>query len=440
MPDVFPAAVSDSRSESADASAQATRALIRDLHAAADRARDERLRLAQAQKQQQHQLEMHGGPAPVDQIVTLTDRIKQLDRVVQDRLDTLAQTQREIDIRSERINAMRHVIQTATDAFAEQVQNAQQFKVDLDAAKQAVRSCAGEVADDIRQQLAKNEAPIAARLKELVEMDRAIDKRVARMQQMHKQAAEAVDKHLLRALNNAKEQATELAAPIKAELDKHVLDRTQVLETAVQEMIAKLDVDVEEVLTPLTARFDAIVADAEQRADALAQSLPERVEGVLGSRIAQGLADLDKQAERQLSGLEADAAKRVASITRLAETSGESLAAALAKLSDQARTQADQTEQHLRRRIGELREGAQHMADLSIKQAELRSRSTPTTAAMPLAKSATSGASLDPRFVYAIDTSVPVKPVIQTPIVAESLDAFSRRVGRSQRSASHDAA
>ncbi|XAL99780.1 hypothetical protein OT109_00015 [Phycisphaeraceae bacterium D3-23] len=258
MPDALPAQVSDSRPDSTAASTEATRALVRDLHAAADRARDERLRLAQAQKQQQAQLDTQGGPAPVDQIVKLTDKIRQLDRVVQDRLDTLAKTQREIDIRTERVNAMRHVIQTATDAFAAQVESAQQFKCDIDAAKRAVRDSAGEVADEVRQQLAQTEEPIATRLKQLVEMDRAIDKRVSRMQQMHKQAAESVDKHLARALNDAKEQATELAAPIKQELDKHLLRRTQAIEEAVQAKIAELDVDVEDALA---ATFDEVRRD-----------------------------------------------------------------------------------------------------------------------------------------------------------------------------------
>ena len=53
-------------------------------------------------------------------------------------------------------------------------------------------------------------------------MDKQIDQRIARMQQMHKQANEAVDKHLLGALRSAKEQAAELAAPVKAEVNKHL--------------------------------------------------------------------------------------------------------------------------------------------------------------------------------------------------------------------------
>ncbi|MEM9414257.1 MAG: hypothetical protein AAGA29_02110 [Planctomycetota bacterium] len=436
MPDVLPAQVSDSHPEPA-ASAETTRALIRELHAAADRARDERLRLAQAQKQQRAHLDTQGGPAPADQVVKLTDKIQQLDRVVQDRLDTLAQTQHEIDIRTERVNAMRHVIQAATDAFAAQVEHAQQFKCDIDAAKQAVQACAGEVAEEVRQHLAQTEEPIATRLKQLVEMDRAIDKRVARMQQMHKQAAEAVDKHLARALNDAKEQATELAAPIKAELDRHLVERTGALEQAVQAKIAELDVDVEDALAPLTRRFDAVVADAGRRVDTLAASLPERVDDVLQRRITQGLADLDKQAQAQLAGLEADAAKRVTSITRIAQASGQSLAAALAKLADESRGKAEQAEQDIRRRAVELRKQSQHAAGLSVQQADRPRPVVPRQHPLPGGQPAPT---LDPRYTFSVDLESTVTPVIQGSIVAESLDAYSKRAGRTPRTATQDAA
>jgi hypothetical protein len=46
---------------------------------------------------------------------------------------------------------------------------------------------AGRVVEDIRQHLAEYEGPIANRIAQLTEMDEQIDKRIARMQQMHKQ-------------------------------------------------------------------------------------------------------------------------------------------------------------------------------------------------------------------------------------------------------------
>ena len=520
MPDTLPA--------NADAQAEQSRALIRDLHAAADRARDERLRLAQAHKQQQQSLDQRGGPAPVEQVENLTTTIQKLERAVQDRLDTLAQAEQAIDHRAERINTLRHVIQAATDAFTTQVENAQQFKCDTDAAKQAVRDSAGEVTEVVRQALAKTEEPIAARLKQLVEMDRSIDQRIGRMQQMHKQAADAVDRQLLRALNNAKEQAAELAAPMKAELDKHLLVRAQALEEAVHAKIAELDVDIEEALSPLTTRFDGIVSVAQQQADALAKALPARLDRAMEERLvtvrdtitkqveqllagnddaviaqmseryqqqvtqqleameeqhdtqARAVADelarriglasvqvqqrINAQADTRMVALEAALAKRLDAMSQSAQQSGKTITDALCQLATTTHTSVGKAqrdlaqqlsriepetdaaiaraEQHLRKRIAELRDGAQSMVDLSVRRLEQRYQSVGAGASRSnVAQSEgvvqSKSDPLDPRFAYdttlASTPALALAPIIQGPIIAESLEALSKRNTRATR-------
>lgn len=490
MPDALPI--------DATTSEEAARALTRDLHAAADRARDERLRLAQAQKLQQQLLDDRGGPAPIDQIVSLTDKIKQLDAVVQRRLDTLAQTESQIDERTGRLEQVKHALDQATAAFAKEVERAQQFKRYIDAAQREAMASAGGLAEAVKQQLADTEQPIAQRLAELAALDRSIDQRIARMRQMHKQAAETVDQHLARALSDAQEQATELAAPIKADLDKHLLRQTAALEKAVANKVAELDLDVEEALSPLTRRFDAIVSDATRRADELAQALPARLDDALDERVdglratfadqvaevldgkdpavvtkakdrytrqvrkrlvsltdkfddeANAIADdlerriaealeaarerLDAQADQRLAELESRLAKRVDSMAKLAEASGESVTAALTRLSTTAHDTAAQAEEDLADRLARLRpqadaalaETRKHLQNCVV---ELRA-GTEAMMAIPVHRRSTAESPrLDPAWAY--DITLPetgsLKTVIQADGVAAALGASAPR-------------
>lgn len=500
-------------------SEEAARALIRDLHAAADRARDERLRLAQAQKERQQRLDDRGGPAPVDQIVSLTDKIKQLDAVVQGRLDTLSQTEQRLDERTGRLEQVKHAMDQATTAFAQEVERAQAFKQFIDTAQREAMASAGDLADAAKQKLADCEQPIAQRLSELEALDRSIDQRTARMRQMHKQAADTVDKHLARSLSDAQEQAADLAAPIKAELDKHLVRQTEALEKAVGAKVAELDLDVEEALSPLTQRFDAIVTDANRRADELAQALPARLDDALEERIdalrdtfakqlaetvdgrdplvvtqakdryarqvrkrlaaltdkfddeANAIADdlerriaaaledarvrLDEQADGRMAELESRLARRVDAMAKLAETSGQSVTAALSRLSTTARDSADQAEQdladrlgrlrpqadaaveearlHLQQRIVELRQGALGMADIvTHSAAQPRPDRSPTRrrrVALGMRRP-------DPAMAYEIAdaTAAPQVQVVLVPEVTESLEQMGKRAGRSGHS------
>ncbi len=281
-----------SQSNTAQASSQA---LLDELRHAADRARDERLKLARLVKHSadlpisQPSSGADFGTTPDARFVALSQQIEKLEQTVEDKIQSLEQVQQDIESRSQYLESLRHTITDTTRAFVTQVEQAQHFKAHVDAAKQHVKMSAGRVVEDIRQHLSEYEGPIAKRIEQLTEMDEQIDKRIARMQQMHKQAGEAVDQHLLAALRSAKEQAADLAQPVKEEVDKHLASQSKVIEQAIHAKIAELDVDVEEALSPLTKRFDEIVAQAQGKADALADSLPKRIETL--AEEAQGKAE-----------------------------------------------------------------------------------------------------------------------------------------------------
>ncbi|MEO0477411.1 MAG: hypothetical protein AAF085_15810, partial [Planctomycetota bacterium] len=269
---------------------------------AADRARDERLKLARLVK---HSSELpvsqptatDSGATPDARFVALSQQVEQLEQKVAEKLQALDQVQENIDSRSQYLEELRHTITDTTRAFVTQVEQAQHFKAHVDAAKQHVKMSAGRVVEDIRQHLSEYEGPIAKRIEELTAMDEQIDKRVARMQQMHKQASEAVDKHLLGALRTAKEQAGDLAQPVKEQVDQHLIEQAKKIEDAIQTKIGELDVDVEEALAPLTERFNAIVAEAQGKAESLAQGLPERLEAMAVEQIEKVQAMIAEKAE-----------------------------------------------------------------------------------------------------------------------------------------------
>lgn len=276
-----------SQANSPQASSQA---LLDELRLAADRARDERLKLARLFKHTSdlpvNTTAAEGVPAVADsRVIDLSQQVERLEQIVAEKLIALEQTEAKIESRTQYLESLRHTITETTSAFTTQVEEAQHFKAHIDAAKKHVRMSAGKVADEVRQTLSACESPIAERLNQLKEMDKQIDQRIARMQQMHKQANEAVDKHLLGALRSAKEQAAELAAPVKAEVDKHLQAQSSQIDQAIQAKIAELDVDVEQALQPVTDRFNQIILDANAQADDLAEVLPARIEKLLQEQL-----------------------------------------------------------------------------------------------------------------------------------------------------------
>lgn len=283
-----------------------SQALLDELRTAADRARDERLKLARLVK---HSAELpvaqpsaaDAGTTPDARFVALSQQVEQLEQSVSEKLQSLEKVQEDIEGRSQYLESLRHTITDTTRAFVTQVEQAQHFKAHVDAAKQHVKMSAGRVVEDIRQHLSETEGPITERIKQLMEMDAQIDKRIARMQQMHKQAGEAVDQHLLGALRTAKEQAADLAQPVKEQVDKHLAEQSQKIEEAVHAKIAELDVDVEEALSPLTSKFDEIVADANAKADLLAETMPDRLETIVAEQVASMVKGLDEKTLEQIS-------------------------------------------------------------------------------------------------------------------------------------------
>jgi len=278
--------------------------LVNELSAAADRARDERIRLAQALKQKQGQVADQGGIASADQVARLGEKITQLDKIVQARLDTLAQSSDTLDVRTAKLEDLQNAVDQTTQAFTKQVESAQHFKHHVDAAKKHVRMSSGQIIDDVKEHLAQFEGPIADRLVQLNDLDDAIDQRIARMQQMHKQAAEAVDKHLLAALRGAKEQAAELAAPIKEELDLYLKAQSQTIEQGIRSKIAELDVDVEDALSPLAAQFEKIVKRATDRADELAETLPAKLDAQIDHQLGPLRERIAKRVDQVVSGID----------------------------------------------------------------------------------------------------------------------------------------
>jgi dimeric dUTPase (all-alpha-NTP-PPase superfamily) len=314
-----------------------SQALLDELRTAADRARDERLKLARLVK---HSADLPiGQPAAADagttpdaRFVALSQQIERLEQTVGEKLQALNQVQQDIESRSQYLESLRHTITDTTRAFVTQVEQAQHFKAHVDAAKQHVKMSAGRVVEDIRQHLSEYEGPIAKRIEQLTEMDEQIDKRIARMQQMHKQAGEAVDKHLLAALRSAKEQAGDLAQPVKEEVDKHLLAQAKKIEDAIQAKIGELDVDVEEALNPLTQKFDAIVSDAQNKADLLADTMPDRLETIVAEQVEAMRVKLVSQAEELIKGLD----------ERAIEQAGERIRERVAKSLDGYLAEADE--------------------------------------------------------------------------------------------------
>lgn len=305
----------NAKANSPQASSQA---LLDELRTAADRARDERLKLARLVK---HSAELPIGQAtststgadgtPDARFVALSQQVEQLEQSVSEKLQALDQVQQDIESRSEYLESLRHTITDTTRAFVTQVEQAQHFKAHVDAAKQHVKMSAGRVVEDIRQHLSDYEGPIAKRIEQLNEMDQQIDKRIARMQQMHKQAGEAVDQHLLGALRTAKEQAGELAQPVKEQLDQHLLAQAKKVDDAIQSKIAELDVDVEEALSPLTKRFDGIISDAQNKADLLADTMPDRLDSLVAEQVEVIRGKLAEQADGLVKGLDEETLEKV---------------------------------------------------------------------------------------------------------------------------------
>lgn len=284
-----------------------SQALLDELRVAADRARDERLKLARMVKHTESLPILGSAPEPAvvsERIVSLSEQVERLDRAVTEKLQALDQVQRDIESRTQYLESLRHTITDTTRAFVTQVEQAQHFKAHVDAAKQHVRMTAGRVVEDVREHLGSFEKPIADRIRQLNEMDEQIDKRIARMQQMHKQANDAVDKHLLAALRSAKEQAADMTAPMKAEIDKYLIAQRAIVEAAIHKKIAELDVDVEEALRPLTSRFDQIVADAQAQADLLAETTPDRLEQAMNQQLEVARAKLAEQAAGLVAGID----------------------------------------------------------------------------------------------------------------------------------------
>lgn len=304
----------NAKANSPQASSQA---LLNELRTAADRARDERLKLARLVK---HSSELPIGQAsastdtattPDARFVALSQQVEQLEQSVGEKLKALDQVQQDIESRSQYLESLRHTITDTTRAFVTQVEQAQHFKAHVDAAKQHVKMSAGRVVEDIRQHLSEYEGPIAKRIEQLNEMDEQIDKRIARMQQMHKQAGEAVDQHLLGALRTAKEQAGELAQPVKEQLDQHLLAQAKKVDDAIQAKISELDVDVEEALSPLTERFDRIISEAQNKADLLADTMPDRLESLVAEQIEKIRGNLAEQADDLIKGLDDETIEKV---------------------------------------------------------------------------------------------------------------------------------
>ncbi|MBX2851922.1 MAG: hypothetical protein KTR15_09280 [Phycisphaeraceae bacterium] len=319
-----------------------SQALLDELRSAADRARDERLKLARLVK---HSADLpisrpnvsaaaDAGTTPDARFVALSQQIEKLEQTVGEKLQALDQVQQDIESRSQYLESLRHTITDTTRAFVTQVEQAQHFKAHVDAAKEHVKMSAGRVVEDIRQHLSEYEGPIAMRIEQLTEMDEQIDKRIARMQQMHKQAGEAVDKHLLAALRTAKEQAGDLAQPVKEEVDKHLLAQAKKIEDAIQVKIGELDVDVEEALRPLTQKFDAIVADAQGKADLLAETMPDRLETLVAGQIEAMRTKLVVQADELIKGLDEKAVEQVGE--RIRERVAKSLDGYLAEADEHA--------------------------------------------------------------------------------------------------------
>lgn len=269
----------------ANAQQASSQALLDELRVAADRARDERLKLARLVKHSadlpiSSEQQPGVGAASTERTAAITDQVDRLEQAVAEKLSALESVQQNIDNRAQYLESLRHTITDTTRAFVNQVEQAQHFKAHIDAAKQHVRMSAGKVADEVRTTLDATEGPVLERIEQLKELDKQVDQRIARMQQMHKQANEAVDKHLLGALQSAKEQAAALADPLKQQVDEHVAQQCERAEAAIQEKIAELDVDVEEALKPLVGRFDEMVQEASDRAYQVAEQLPDKLKGL----------------------------------------------------------------------------------------------------------------------------------------------------------------
>jgi len=313
---------------SPDAHQASSQALLDELRSAADRARDERLKLARLVK---HSAELpvnsasqnrseqapaaapQAGPVSDARLSALAEQVERLEQAVSDKRVALEQSQRDINSRTQYLESLRHTITDTTQAFMTQVEEAQHFKAHVDAAKQHVRMSAGRVVEEVRQQLIDLDTPINERINQLNDLDKQIDQRIARMQQMHKQANEAVNQHLSSALRTAKEQAAELSDPIKQEIDAYLIAQRAKMESAIHEKIKALDVDVEDALAPVTQRFDELVAESDGKVEKLVAESEQKVHELVKSAqgrvdmVAKGLDPITEQIERVVADAQAKA-------------------------------------------------------------------------------------------------------------------------------------
>jgi DNA repair exonuclease SbcCD ATPase subunit len=226
---------------------ETARALTDALHAAADRARDERVRLARA-------LRLAGRPVPDSHCpaddpappappqpptpaavnaAKLAQHLQQLDAVIRDRLKTLNQTQARIDEGERRLVTLERAIQQATQRFTEHLQQASRLvETQTTTTSSPAASPPGPLPDP---------AALAQRLDELARLDKSIDQRVARLQQMHKQAGEIVERVLTHAVGEVEDKAAELAAPIQAEVERLLAQQTKRAEAELARRIAALE-------------------------------------------------------------------------------------------------------------------------------------------------------------------------------------------------------
>lgn len=301
--------------QTSNAQQVSSQALLDELRTAADRARDERLKLARLVKHSAElpvntasQQAQPGGTVSDARIAGLSEQVERLEQAVSEKLVALEQAQRDITSRTQYLESLRHTITDTTQAFMTQVEEAQHFKAHVDAAKQHVRMTAGRVVEDVRQQLTDLDIPINERINQLNDLDKQIDQRIARMQQMHKQANEAVDQHLRAALRQAQEQAAELCVPMKKEIGAYLASERAKMEAAIHDKIKELDIDVEDALTPVTERFNELVTQAQGKVNDVAKGL-EPITEQIEQIVAEGEAKADLFAETLPDRIETEISK-----------------------------------------------------------------------------------------------------------------------------------
>lgn len=268
----------------------------RELEAVLERARDERFRLVRIIKSYESKLADAASPVPAESLARLHSKIDQLDKAIDGRFDQLHDVEGNVDRRMAQIHELEKALGQSVAAFEQRLEASKNFGATIEAGKKEVRTIAGEVAREVRQQLADVEVGVMKKLEQLDTIDDHVCDKLDSV-------GRTVDDYTNGLIGDLVEKAKQGLQPLRLDLAKHAEEQIDVIDRLIAERIAGLDVDVDEALKPLTDRFASVFENAHKEAD----SIENRLEEHIGKVIEQSLGNrLEEMVQKRLSTAEAE--------------------------------------------------------------------------------------------------------------------------------------